>query len=274
MRLGFAVQQRAASVEQQHRVGEHVEQPLDSAPLEVRTRQQRGSHRRRVCLPERGPTVVGRPRMRYSSCAAPDNARSTARLISCGPISNAIGGAADVVHRLGFDGPHEFEERMERTRLVDQRRADALRHRQALQQIGERLGEHAVEQREHAADEDFTAQLGVTGIARQFLEQQATAHGGEHHRLHVVVLAAGGEQQRQPALQLLVAEQHDRVAERADLDAQAEQRRVDIAQQLVGQRRIPLQRVLEHVDLVTAIDLVDQLHHHRKVRPCACLAAG
>ena len=49
------------------------------------------------------------------------------------------------------------------------------------------------------------------------------------------------------------------MAERADLDAQAERRRVDVAQQLEGERRVALERVLELLDRILVVDAVDQL---------------
>ena len=52
------------------------------------------------------------------------------------------------------------------------------------------------------------------------------------------------------------------MAERADLDPQAERRRVDVAQQLEGERRVALERVLELVDRLLVVDPMDQLDDH------------
>ena len=98
--------------------------------------------------------------------------------------------------------------------------------------------------------------------ANSFFHEEAAPDRREHHGAHVGVLARRRQQEGQPALEPLVAEQHDGVPERAHLHAQAEGRRIHVAQQLEGQRGVALEGGFELLDGLGVVDLADQLGDH------------
>ncbi len=141
-----------------------------------------------------------------------------------------------------------------------------LRQRDQLEQLLERGAGDAVEHRERAGDEQLVAHLRALIHAAHVFKEHAAPDRCVHQREGIGVLACRGQQQRQPAHHLLVAQHHHRMLEARDLHRQPEGGAVDQPQQLERQRRVALQGGVDLRQLGVVAHQPQQFEHHRLAR--------
>src|SRR4051794_12239195 len=125
----------------------------------------------------------------------------------------------------------------------DQRGAHFLRERHRREHVLHRCVEECVDHREQPERE----QLIAVALARELTE--TSAHERRLDQLARLLVDSGEDAEGRPALDVVDTEQHEGAADRVDLAAQAEERRVDVAQQAVAQGDVPRDERLELGDL-------------------------
>ena len=100
-----------------------------------------------------------------------------------------------------------------RPRALHQRLTHGIGHPYLGQQLRERLPQRPIQQREDPQQEHLLAQLTVSAVANQLLQDQTPSERGQHQRPATFVGTHAHQHQRQPAAQPLVAHEHHRLLE-------------------------------------------------------------
>ncbi len=157
------------------------------------------------------------------------------------------GEEVDVVEIALLDGAGELQIAAENAGVVFQGHDDGLGQGDFGQRLFHRHAEHDVEHGEDAHHESIVGIFVGKRALGQQLHHAAAGDGGARDGRRSGIAGHGGEQQCEPAEQLLVAQNGGGMAERGDFGHQPETRGVDVAQQLEGQRRVALEHLLDLV---------------------------
>ena len=152
----------------------------------------------------------------------------------------------------------------------DERFAHLRGERERGDHVDHRRVHHRVEHREQAEREQLRGAGDPERLAGELAEAGADQRGdGQLRRL---VVDAREHAERRPALDVLEAEQRERLADRPDVAAQAEERRVDVAKQPEAERDVVGDQLLDLLEL--DVGVVERRGHLQQREPVGGDAAG
>ena len=167
-----------------------------------------------------------------------------------------------------------------RPRALHQRLTHGIGHPYLGQQLRERLPQRPIQQREDAQQEHLLAQLTVSAVADQLLQDQPPSERGQHQRPATFVGTHAHQHQRQPAAQPLVAHEHHCLLEILHGYRQPETHRINMLQEPesdlrlladhrldLAQRRIPVhhRQQPQHAQIVGAAHCRIRGHQRRNL---------
>ena len=124
------------------------------------------------------------------------------------------------------------EKRAIDTVAAEQRIGDIFRQGEFFQYLIHGRFQHSVEQRKNTDDEQVVALAPVHQVLAQQFREAATGDGGFHQRRWRGIFIGSDNEQGQPTIKLLIAENGQGVADRLNFTGQSETDRIDVAEQL------------------------------------------
>ena len=185
-------------------------------------------------------------------------------------LAGAVDDLRQIVDLAGLEPGDALEQQPALALAGDERLAHLDGERKRGDHIDHRGVHHRVEHREQAEREQLGAAGDPERLAGELAEAGADERGdGELRRL---VVDAREHAERRPALDVLEAEQRERLTDRPDVTAQAEERRVDVAKQPEAERDVVDDQLLDLLEL--NVGIVEHRGHLEQREPVGGDAAG